>query len=64
MESPSSIKEVKSSPYAKEIALAAAIASIISGKNGRLACSDREASACPLLSQITTPKLALPISLN
>ena len=57
-------KEVKPSPYAKEIALAAAIASTISRENGRLACSDREASACPLQSRITTPKPALPISLN
>ena len=57
-------KEVKPSPYAKEIALAAAIASTISKENGRLACSDREANACPLQSRIMTPKLALPISLN
>ena len=63
-ESPSSMKEVKPSPCAKEIALIAAIASTIFGENGRLACSDKEASACPLLSRITTPKLALPISLN
>jgi len=63
-ESPSSMKEVKPSPYAKEIALAATIALTISGENGRLACTDREASACPLLSQIMTPKPALPISLN
>ena len=64
IESPSSTKEVKPSPCAKEIALAAAIASTISGENGRLAYSDKEANACPLLSRMTTPKPVLPISLN
>lgn len=63
-EFPFSKKEVKPSPYAKEIALAATITSTIFGENGRLACFDREAIACPLLSQITTPKPALLISLN
>ena len=58
------MNEVKQSHCAKEIALAAAIASTISGENERLACLDREASAYPLLSRIMTPKLALPISLN
>ena len=58
------MNEVKLSPCAKEIALAAAIASTIFGENERLACLDKEASACPLLSRIMTPKPALPISLN
>ena len=39
------MNEVKPSPYAKEIALAVAKASVMSGENGRFACSDREARA-------------------
>ena len=58
------MKEVKLSPRAKEIALAAAKASVMSGEKGRLVCSESEARAYPLLFRITTPKPALPISLN
>ena len=46
------------------MARAAAIASTRSEEKGNWICSDREASTCPFSFQITTPKLALLISLK
>ena len=63
-ESPSKMNEVKPRSCAKDNALAAAITSAISGEKGRLACLDKEAIACPLLSRTITPRPAFPISLN
>ena len=63
-ESPSEMNEVNPRSCTKDNALATAIASAISGEKGRLACLDREAIACLLLSRIITPMPAFPISLN
>ena len=46
-ESPSSINSFIPSSCAKVIALAAAMASTMTGENGSEACSDREAMAFP-----------------
>ena len=46
-ESPSIINSLIPSSYAKVNALVAAMASTITGENGKGACSDREAMAFP-----------------
>ena len=63
-ESPSKMNEVKPRSCAKDNALVATIASAISGEKGRLACLDKEAIACLLLSRTITLRPVFAISLN
>ena len=58
--SPLSINSLIPSSCAKVIALAAVMASTMTGENGKGAYSDSEAMAFPWQSWTTTPRIALP----